>query len=139
MKIDNVRRIIVEDFKRDDQDTVAKLAGVLNHFMEQVTEVMTQRVDFQNLNQEIVTIKVTVDGSGVPTLTTKFSSSLNRAQGAVVINARNLTTATNTPTGTPFMTFTPLSASNLYQLNKITGLQASEEYEIKAILIGEDI
>ena len=139
MKIDNVRRIIVEDFPAEDQETVAKLSSVLNHFMEQVAEILTQRVDFQNLNQEVVTIKVTVDASGIPVFTTKFASThINRAIGAVIIKAANLDTPSNIVTGTPLMGFEPLT-TNLYKLNYITNLQANEEYQITAILIGEDL
>ena len=140
MKPDNVQRIIVEDFRKEDQDVVIKISTILNHFMTQVVEILTDRVDFANLNQDVVSITVTVDGSGVPTRTTKISSSkINRAQGAVVIYAANKTTPANTPTGTPFMSFTPTADGQVYTLNKITNLTANEEYTILAILIGRDL
>lgn len=139
MKVDNVRKIITEDFPRKDQETVSKLAESLNHFMDHITAILTHRIDFKNLNQEIITIKVTVDGSGVPTKSTPFSTTyISRARGAIVISAINNTTASNIPTATPFLTFVP-TATNLYKLNYVSGLQAGDEYQLTVLLIGRDI
>ena len=87
----------------------------------------------------MITVKATVDASGIPTLTTKFASTYtDRAIGAIVIKAQNLTNSANYPTGTPLIGFEPLT-TNVYKVNYITNLQANEEYQLTVILIGKDV
>jgi len=133
-KLDNINRIIAEDFEKDDQELIGRLGGVLNHFMEQTFEAFAGRIDFDNLDQEVKTIQITVDGSGTPVGESQFSSEkLSRAKGSVVIAARNLDNIANFPTSVPFVVFSSVQDS-LYKINNISGLQANEKYELVLIL-----
>lgn len=136
MILDNIRRVIVEEFPQEDQQTVAKLATILNHFMENVYNVLNKNVDFTNLNQELIDVIVTVDGSGIPTQVTKFATSnIRNPQGVIVIRAINKTNSSNYPTSAPFISYTPLGG-NLQRINNISGLQASQEYQLRLLVIG---
>jgi len=104
--------------------------------MENVNNEMDNRIDFENLNQEVVEITVILDGNGIPTTTTKFATTaLDRARGAEVIYVENLTNRGTFPTTAPFISFEPIS-TNLYKLNHITGLQSSDKWRILVKLIG---
>ena len=137
MKLDNVRRIIVEDFKEEDRETVAKLGDILNIFMEQVYVGLQKNVNFSNLNQDLIKITVKVNSSGTPLATTKFSSVLRRIEGIMVVKAVNKTSAGTYPTGGVVVSFDQ-NAAGLYTIRNITGLQANSNYELTLVLIGSD-
>jgi hypothetical protein len=130
-KLDNVKRIIAEDFKTEDRDLVRKLAFVLNRFMEQVVGIINGDVDFENLAEDIKTFKITVDASGVPTSSDLVRSNVANPSGIDVIRAINKTTTSTYPTNAPFINYRAISADGkVLKILKITGLQAANEYEL---------
>lgn len=66
MQLPNVRRIIVEDFPKESAETVAKLAEILNRFMDDVVTLSRKNVSYDNLNKSQVFYDVMVDANGVP-------------------------------------------------------------------------
>lgn len=127
-RLNNVQRIIIEDFQDEDRETVSKLANILNYFMTQVTDIVNGRLDYENINKETVTIDVTVDSTGKPIQTTNFSSQQGLL-GSTVIRAQNLTNSAVFPLGQPFVSFAPIQ-STLYRVNNITGLQPNNKYRL---------
>ena len=144
-QLDTVKRIIVEDFKKEDREVAEKLALILNQFMEQTYNIMNGNVDFLNLNQEIVDITVVVDANGQvvksETNSTLVSNpqftadKVTRAVGSVVIAASNLTDRSVFPDSAPFVSFS-IVGEGVYKINKISGLQANNKYSIRLILFG---
>ena len=125
-KLDNVRRIIKEDFKSEDQELIGKLAYVINSFMEQVVRQFNGNIDFTNLSEDVVQYTVTVDGSGVPIGNNLVKSTVNNPKGVVVVKAENKTSSTTYPTSAPWVSWTP--NGNILKIQKITGLQANNKY-----------
>lgn len=133
-QINNVNRILSDDFPEDSQETIERLAEILNPFMEQVANTLNNNVDFSNLAQKVVTLTLTVDINGIPVNVLKFNSTINRAQGCNVINARNLTDSSIFPSSA-VQVFFSMDQSGSYKVNKVTGLQANNKYEIKLVMI----
>jgi len=138
--IGNLRRIMAEDFQEDHRQTVSLLAEVLNPFMQEIIASYTNNINFDNLNQEIITFKVLVDANGIPVnaggTAIKKQVKLNlarRAKGLLVINAKNQDDTSHYPTANPFIDF--VQQSTILQVNNIKGLQALEEYELTIIVI----
>jgi hypothetical protein len=112
--------------------------------MDQLVSAFDGNIDFTNLNQEVVTITTTVDGTGA-VITGPGGSAVNNPQfssdkiarpiGALIIRAVNTTDTTAYTTGAPFIHFSILS-DNLFKINKITGLVADNKYSIRILLIG---
>lgn len=130
----DLKRLAKEDFPQDDQELVGKLAFPINAFFEQVRNALNKNLNFDNLNQEIITLTVTVV-SGIPTMKTQFKSNIKgNVQGIIVVYASNLTTPGMYPTSCPFIT----SAQNggLVTINHISGLQDNQEYRLKLLTIG---
>jgi len=133
--IDNIRRIVAEDFKKEDRETVSRLGAILNHFVEQVVNAFDKRINFDNLTQELISYRVTVDSSGVPISNARIKSTYTNAEGMLVLSANNLTNTNVYPDSAPFISFTP-SGTGFYTINKINGLQANQEYRLNILIVG---
>ena len=136
-QLDNITKIIAEEFKKDDRETVQKLAETLNPFMEQVYQSYQKNINFSNLNMDLVRVVVKVNSSGVPLSVTKFSSNLRRIEGNIVINALNKSFSGVYPSGGMFVTCEQ-NANGLYTVKSVTGIQANNEYQLTLMLIGSD-
>jgi hypothetical protein len=132
-RLPGYRRIILEDYPEKDRDLIGKLAVSLNQPLEEIIAVFNKNISLNdNLNQVQKVITVTVDGSGIPTRNTNIVTDLaTQCTGTQVIKAVNITTSTNSPTTHPFITFT--NNTGFININKITGLQANETYQLTVI------
>jgi len=129
------KRITVEEFPPKDQNLVRKLAYPINSFIEQTRNLFNKNIDFLNLNQEIVTLSVSVDANGLPIVDTKFKSNLRKkVQGVICIRAFNINTPTTFVVATPFISFT--QDGNIVLVASVTGLQANTQYNLILLTIG---
>lgn len=134
MKLNNLKRIVAEDFPAEQQELVSKLAFSLNPILEQLSNAFNKNIDFENLNQEKLSFEVTVDSNGLPTVGTELKYSLrNRPTGMQVVRAESLSGSVY-PTGTPFITY-DFSNNNIRVLH-VAGLPAGKKFRLSIILIG---
>jgi hypothetical protein len=135
----DIKRISKEDFDQEDQPLIDKLAYAINSGFEQIQAGLDGQLDFRNLNQQVVTLDVTTDATGVPTILTQWRSTLlTSVLGTQVIAATNQTAPQNMPTGTPFVSFSQING-NQVKVNKITNLQPNERYTLTLIVYGRNL
>lgn len=135
MKLNNIKRIITEDFPKDDRVLVEKLSFALNPFLEQISTIFNKNVDFDNLNQEVLTFTIQLDSNGIPKTQTQIKTSLKtKIRGILVIKLTNLENDSTFPTGAPFITYSV--AADLITIQHVTGIPANKRYTISAIAIG---
>lgn len=128
-RVDGIQRLKREDFDEKDRGLIDKLGNILNPFLEQIQDAFNKNITDENLREETKSLIVTVDGTGVPTTQTLFKNNLiSKLQGTQVIKAENLTDGTITPTSQPFIFYS--ENSNIVNILKITGLQASNKYKL---------
>lgn len=133
-KVNNIKRLVKEDFPQQYQDLIDKVAFVYNPLAEQIIYAFNKNIDFDNLNQEFLTITVKVDGSGVPVNNSEIKTSLKtRVKGLEVIRADN-TTDNATLTGAPFIVFTV--KNNIITISQVTGLVPDKDYSVGVIIYG---
>ena len=138
----NIRRIRSEDFKEKDKDLVDRISYSINEFMDQTIFILDGKVDFRNLNQQVIDITVRTsatnetDGSLInpPSIKTTITG---KVIGAYVINATNLDDSKIIPKAQPFVQFT--IGANRVDILKISGLQNNSQYTLKLLLIGQNI
>lgn len=134
MRINNFKRIIKEDYSEEDQELIDKLAFSINPLMEQLSNVFNKGIDFENLNQQVVTFEVELS-SGKPKAATQLSVSLRtKPIGLVVIRAENLSLNGTFPTAAPFITY-GISNNNLV-VNHVAGIPDNTRYRLTAIVYG---
>lgn len=128
VQVSNVRRIIIEDFPKDDRETVGKLAAILNQFMEEMVQLTQGNIDTENLNRSIVKIDVTVDANGLPTNLTQINTNLISNSGHNVINVQSLSGGVNV-VSTPYIDYT-YQGNGRVKVNKIFGLPPNKKIRV---------
>lgn len=144
-QLDSLKRIIADDFKKEDKETVEKLASILNFHMDQVHTAFDGRISFANMNHEVVKITVIVDASGNPikSITSPdldnnpifITQRVTQAIGSTVINAQNLTSSSVYPTGAPYISFS-ITNEKTYKINNIKGLPANNKFTLTVVMYG---
>lgn len=135
-RVPDIKRIQKEDFEGEMRDAIDKIAFPINSFMEQTKAVLDKGVDFQNLNQEIITLETTVDMNGSPIIESKWKSNLkSKIAGNICINAFNLTNTAGFPLNQPFISF--IQNGNIVTVLNVTGLQPNEKYRLVILSIGQ--
>lgn len=88
-KINQSKRLIKEDFESQYQNLIEKLGYALNPVIEQLVLSYSKNITFQeNLNSEVKSVDIEVDGDGFPKVPVQFTSSLaNKLQGIVVLRS----------------------------------------------------
>lgn len=143
-RVPDLRQITKEDFEKNDQKLIDKLAFPINNFMSQVINVLKNGIDFNNLNEFTVTFTVTVDINGKPTTSVQFKNTLNsKVIGIQCINALNQSSFIRYPQATPFISYT--ENAKLITVNNIAGLGIpsnqtnSDSYTLTVRVTGDNL
>lgn len=133
-RISNFRRISTEDYQGEYQQLIEKVALNLNPFMQEVVDVVNGQLDFDNLQQNIITANFQVNSNGVPIGTNQLNTQgINQPRGFQVISARNTQNPADFPSGQPFISFTP-QGNSIVQINNISNLTANQTYQLTIIV-----
>lgn len=132
-KIDNLKRIIKEDFPEEYQELIDKLAFSLNPFLEQLSNAFNKNINNDNLSRETVSITVE-NSSGNLKSPVQFKFNLkSRILGLNIIKAENLTNSNTYPTNAPFISWT--INENIITVKKVTGIQDNNKYRLTLEII----
>jgi len=133
-KIPDLKRVTVEDFKSEDRDLVGKLAFIINSFHEQVRSALSKNIDFDNLNQEVISLSFSTGSSGQPLNAVKFKSSLaTRVQGISVVRTVIISSNTELASVLPIISWS--QNVNLITISNIGGLSPETKYELTLLTI----
>jgi hypothetical protein len=120
-----------EDFKQEDQEMAGILAGVLNNFILQITQLLNQSLTFgDNFSSEIKELTVKGDAS----VTFKLNT-VTTPVGLLLLQFRNTsnpTTAESSAVSTPQWSYDGRGNITIQQLQ---GLTAADTYVIKVLVI----
>lgn len=132
-KLASYKRIITNDFKKEDREFVEQMAGPINDSFSEVYFAMNGRLSLtENLYCSVKVIDITVDANGIPVNQSTFTvDKPTPVIGITVIQAINQSNSSVFPTGQPFISFTPISTGIL--INHVTGLQANQRYTLRLI------
>lgn len=132
-KLGFLKRLVTEDFSKDDQKIISKLAFILNPALEQIVQAMSNNLTFEdNMASMVKEIDVEVDASGKPVSGGAFQSTLNSlCKNIITTRATNLTNSSTYPSGYPFITWE--ESSKIITIKHIAGLQAGSKYRLRII------
>jgi len=133
-RIPDLKRLTVEDFAKEDQPLVRKMAFIINSFHEQVRSALAGNLDFTNISQEIKEIEFTTGDNGQPLNTVSFSSTLaNRLQGILVV--RTVITSNNLVFAEQPPVISWSQNNQIVNINYIGGLEPNVSYRLSLLTL----
>lgn len=135
MKLRSFKYIKKEDVKQEFRPIVDNISPSINDLGQDVTQLANNNVNItDNLRQELKSVTLTVNSSGVPTARTLFQSKFNntKVQGILVIRVENLTNNTYPSSGV-LISFS--QNNNFITIDHVTGLLANIKYKLTFITI----
>jgi hypothetical protein len=133
-RIPDLKRLTVEDFQKEDQPLVRKMAFIINSFHEQVRSALAGNLDFTNISQEIKNIEFTTGDNGQPLNSVSFSSGLNnRIQGIIVV--RTLITSNNLAFANQMPVISWSQNNQIVNINNIGGLEPNVSYRLTLLTL----
>lgn len=135
MKLGNFKRIISNDYPKENQPLVELIGRPLNDGIEQLFQAVGGKLTFDdNFSATVKEVEVNLASTGNPINKTSIAlNNTNIVTGCIIISAVNKTNAAVFPTGAPFISFTQ-NGSVLY-IDNVTGLQANNRYLLKLIAL----
>lgn len=134
MKLNIVKRIQTEDFPKEDQSLVEKIAYPINIFIEQVLEAFNRNLTIEdNLPFDIKTIPITAN-TNTPTSSAAFKTILNNVRGIIAVNALNAENDTNL-TATVGVEYVFSKTQGIVTIEKIYGLPNDIKFNVTFLLI----
>jgi hypothetical protein len=134
MRLYNTTKINASDYPEEDQQTMDQFGEIYNLFVDEVENILNKNIDFENLNQELITIDIQVDSSGKPLSGGRVNvPSKPQPQGFQVIRAVNLSNQSKYVKSQPFISYAPLG-TGLTNILNVSGLEANDKYRIWAIV-----
>jgi hypothetical protein len=132
-KLGFLKRLIVEDFNKDDQRVAGKIAYVFNPSMEQLVQALTNGITFEdNIASQVKEITITVDAAGKPISNTSFKSTLKgQCKNIIVTRANNLTNSAVYVTSCPFISWT--EDQGQIMIDHVAGLVAGNKFQLRLI------
>jgi len=125
--------IKASDFPKEQEELVTTLGNIMNTTLEQIHAVLNKGVDFNNLNQQVLTFSTKIDENNLPVGKLELKSTLKtKIQGILCIRVQG----NSYPSTNPLISFTYSSSTNSVVINHITGLTPNQEYSLTVILIG---
>lgn len=124
-KLSDIRRIVPEDFQKDDQDAAQKIAGSYNEFADELYQVINGQLDFSNLARRKISLDLTISSTGSITGTKTAITDLSFISGINIIKVDNLTNTTIRPTSAPFLGFT-YNGSGRFTIDYLLGLPSGK-------------
>jgi hypothetical protein len=133
LQIPALKKIIVEDFPKQYQDLISKLAYPFNNAIETIINTVNGELTFDNFTWQYKSISFTVNADG--SLPTSAAFTLSTTGQPLGINIIQVTNNTNTKplTTAPFATYS-IGSNNLVTFSNITGLLPNTNYSINFIV-----
>ena len=128
-RLANVRRINTQDFSNEDQEVVAKIAEVVNFFMDDVVNFANGNVNYENLSKNLVTINLSVDSSGTPVNVNSIETGIINPTYLSVKRVINITNRALYPSGVPLISYTETGSTRV-NLDNVTNLAPNNTYNI---------
>lgn len=133
MKLPSYKRLIKDDYPKEDQPLVDSLSFSINSGFDSLFNLANKNISFKdNIANTFSIVQVTVDSSGIPTRTVSYPLSLTTSvDGTQVISAISATNSPIYATSTPFITGS--KNQNNFIIQHVSGLPANVPFNLTII------
>ncbi len=132
-RLNNVQRIRPEDFEEEYANLVEQLGVILNEFMQKTVDMSDGNVNFENLDQNVITFDITVDASGNALGVSQINVGKTSPKGMSIIYSQNLTNSQVYVESQPFISYVS-AGTGLVNIKNISGLPANNKFRLTAIV-----
>lgn len=136
MKLPSYKRIITQDYTKENQELIEQLGGNINDSFNTIYSALNNKLTFkENFSSTVRDIEIVVDSAGKPTNDVGFKLDILNTQvtGCICVRATNLTNSNVFPTGSPWVSF--LQQDNFIKILNVTNLQPSNRYILRIIAL----
>jgi hypothetical protein len=128
-KLSSVRRIIPEDFKKEDQDVANIIASSYNDFADELFLTVNGKLDFDNLARSKVIVDIVFDANGTPVGQVNVATGLTSVAIINIGKVQNLTNSAARLTAAPYLDWS-FQGQGLLRILYGRGFTAGTRYRV---------
>jgi len=128
-KLSSIRRIIPEDFAKEDQAAANTIAASYNDFADEIFQIINGSLDFENLARSKAVVDIMFDANGTPVGQVNVSTKLTSVAIINIGKVQNLTNSAARLTSAPYLDWT-LQGQGLIKILYGRGFTAGVKYRI---------
>jgi len=128
-KLSSIRRIIPEDFAKEDQPAANTIAASYNDFADEIFQLINGSLDFENLARGKAVVDITFDANGTPVGQVNVSTKLTSVAIINIGRVQNLTNSAARLISAPYLDWT-LQGQGLIRILYGRGFAAGVKYRI---------
>lgn len=136
MKLPSYKRVITQDFDKENQELIETLGGTINDSFQVLYSALNKRLNFQdNIASTVRDVDIIVDANGNTIGQPGFPTDVPNTPvtGCICVRAQNLVNSTVYPTGTPFINYIQLD--NFIRILNVSNLQPNTRYRLRIIAL----
>lgn len=127
-----LKRLVAEDFSRQDQQLVSKIGGILNPALEAITAALNRGMSLDDLNVQTKQLTVQVDAGGYPINEASFRSTLSTRANSIVVGRAQNTSSNAGLISAPFVSFD--ENNGLLTITQVLGLPANTKWLLTLVV-----
>lgn len=105
-KLSDIRRIIPEEFDKEERGVAEKIAESYNEFADELYEVVNGQLDFDNLARYKAAVDITFNSAGDPVGNINIATNLTYVSMVLIGNAQNLSNSNARFSTSPYIGWT---------------------------------
>lgn len=136
MKLPSYKRIITQDYPKDDRELIEQLGGNINDSFGVLYSALNRRLTLNdNISCTVRDVELIVDANGTPQGQVGFSLDVinTPVTGCICVRASNLVNSSVYPTGTPWISF--IQTDNFIRILNVTNLQPGTRYRLRIVAL----
>jgi hypothetical protein len=133
-KLSDIRRIIPEDFKKEEREMAEKIAGSYNEFADEIYQAVNGQLDFENMARRKVVVDLVFNSDGSLKVPVTINSGLTYVAMLHIGKVENLTSASVKLATAPYIDWTH-QGSGLVKINYGRSFIAGAKYRLTLELV----
>lgn len=133
MKLPSFKRIVTEDFSKENKSLIVQLGLLLNNGISVLYDAFNRNITLRdNIKSSVKDVVVIVDATGKPKQTTAFTLDVQGKIDAVMVGlAVNQTNSSVYPISGPFIT--GVQGPTFFTIQNVTGLTPNDSWLLRII------
>jgi hypothetical protein len=133
-KLSDIRRIIPEDFKKEEREMAEKIAGSYNEFADELYQTVNGLLDFDNMARRKASVEITFNADGSLKVPVSINTGLSYVSMVHIGKVENLTSSAVKLASPVYLDWSH-QGSGLVKINYGRGFSAGTKYRLTLELV----